>query len=369
MTRPDATGLHRKSGASHDILDGIELAKETFSQWRKIGVITALAAGITYSALSFIEPTFTARASFISPQQQNSAVASLASLGALSALAGAGSAIRSPVDQYVALLQSTTIRNQIIDQFKLIDIYESKFREDALKTLAGNVIVGAGKKDGIITVEVDDHSPLRAAEMANAYVDELRKMTNTLAMSEAQQRRAFFEGQLASTQTALTNAQATLQQSGFDEGALRSEPKTTAELYSKTKAEAAATEIRLQALLQSRAANSPEILQLREVLSAYRSQLNRMEMPDKGQSKAGYATAYRDFKYYETLFEIYARQLEAAKLDEAREGALIQVVDPATPPERKSGPKRAQITLSVAFAALILSALFIATRRTLRGKA
>ncbi len=135
-----------------------------------------VALGITY----LITPTFTPRTMFLPPQQQQSAAASaMASLGALAGLAGAAAGIKSPADQYVALMQSATVADRLIDQFKLMQVYDAKFRVEARKELAENVRVSLGKKDGLITVEVDDKSPQRAADMANRYVDELRRMTRS----------------------------------------------------------------------------------------------------------------------------------------------------------------------------------------------
>ena len=145
--------------------------------------------------------------------------------------------LRTPADQYVALMQSTTVCDRIVDQFKLMEVYDAKFRVDARKALASNVHFNVGKKDGLITVEVDDKSPQRAAEMANRLIDELRRMTDTIAVSEAQQRRKFFEQQLRQTQDKLVQAQQALQASGFTQGALKSEPRSAAEGYARLKAE------------------------------------------------------------------------------------------------------------------------------------
>ena len=117
----------------------------------------AIALGITY----LIPPTFTASTTFMPPQQAQSAAASaLASLGSLASLAGGGAGIRSSGDQYVALMQSVTVADRIIDQFKLSEVYDEKYRQDARRELARNLRVSLGKKDGLITVAVDDHSPL-----------------------------------------------------------------------------------------------------------------------------------------------------------------------------------------------------------------
>jgi uncharacterized protein involved in exopolysaccharide biosynthesis len=331
-----------------------------------------LLAGLVALGITFvISPTYTARTSLLPPQQQQS-IASLAlsSLGALSNLTGLGGSIKNPAEQYVALMQSHTVTDRLIDQFKLMDVYEVKYRDDARKKLAANVRITVGKKDGLLTVEVDDTSPQRAAELANAHVEELRRISGGLALSEAQQRRVFFEGQLKQTRDRLTSAQQALQASGFTEGALKAEPRSAAESYARLRAEATATEVRLQALRRSLADSAPEVQQAQGVLGALRAQLAQAERSSEiGSGSADYVSKYREYKYQETLFDLFARQYEAARVDEAREGALIQVVDPALQPERKSKPKRALTAVATTLATLLLLAGFVVTRHFWRRSA
>lgn len=332
-----------------------------------------LLAGLVALGITFIiAPTYTARTTLLPPQQQQSSASSaLASLGALSGLAGLGASIKSPAEQYVALMQSNTVTDRLIDQFKLMDVYEAKFREDARKHLATNVRISVGKKDGLLTIEVDDTSPQRAAEMANAHVEELRRISSGLALSEAQQRRVFFESQLKQTRDRLTSAQQALQASGFTEGALKAEPKSAAEGYARLRAEATAAEVRLQVLRRSLADSAPEVQQAQGTLSALRSQLAQAERSNEvGNSNgADYVSRYREFKYQETLFDLFARQYEAARVDEAREGALIQVVDPALQPEKRSKPKRALTAVATTLVTLLLLAGFVIVRHFWRRSA
>ncbi|MCO4095140.1 MAG: lipopolysaccharide biosynthesis protein [Acidovorax sp.] len=323
----------------------------------------ALALGITY----LIPPTFTASTTFLPPQQGQSAAASaLASLGSLASLAGGAGGVRSPGEQFVSLMQSVTVSDRIIDQFKLLDVYEAKFRVDARKELGENVRINLGKKDGLITVQVDDHSPQRAAEMANRYVDELRLMTSTLAVSEAQQRRVFFQQQLEQSRGKLVIAQQALQASGFNPGALKAEPKAAAEGYARLKAEVTGAEVRLQSLRGTLTDNAPEIRQQQATLVALREQLSLAERATAPVNGPDYVARYREFKYQEALFELYARQFELARVDESREGALIQVVDVAGPPERKSRPRRAVVAAATGGLALIFLVVFLVLRHARR---
>jgi uncharacterized protein involved in exopolysaccharide biosynthesis len=349
MARDDAD-LEEDEGLS--LLD---LAIPLAEHW-KLLVVGPLLAGLVALGITYlIAPTFTARTVFLPPQQQQSAAASaLSSLGALSGLVGAAANIKSPDDQYVALMQSATVSDRIIDRFDLMKVYEDKYRFEARKDLANNVHISIGKKDGLITVEVDDHSPQRAADIANRYVVELREMTSHLALTEAQQRRVFFETQLKQTRDRLTQAQQALQASGFNPGALKAEPKAAAERYAQLQAQVTAAEVRLQTLRRSLTDTAPEVQQQQTQLDALRAQLGKVEDSAPAEGGPDYISKYRKFKYEEALFDLFSRQYEMAKLDESREGALVQVVDSATLPEHKSKPKRGIFAIATSMASLLL---------------
>jgi uncharacterized protein involved in exopolysaccharide biosynthesis len=330
--------------------DGVslaELGRLIGGQWKVILGGTILGGLLGFGGAMLIPPTYTARTVIMPPQQQGGAAAALSSLGALAGLA-TGGGTKSFAEQYIALMQSATVSDRLIDKYKLMSSYDVKYRVDARKELSKNVVITAGKKDGLITIDVDDHDPAVAAGMANSYVNELRMMTNTLAVTEAQQRRKFFEQKLGETKTKLTEAQVALQSSGFGAGALKAEPKAAAEGYARARAEVTAAEVKLQTLRRMLADGAPEVSQQQALVGALRAELARLEQKEPSKGDADYIGRYRDFKYQETLFDLYAKQFELARTDESREGALIQVVDIATLPEKKSKPKRGMIALGIA---------------------
>jgi uncharacterized protein involved in exopolysaccharide biosynthesis len=356
--------------ADDDEVGLIDIALALAGHW-KLLLLGPLLVGAAALALTFaITPTFESRTVFLPPQQQQSSAASaLSQLGALSGLAGMSLGVKSPADQYVALLQSTTVADRLIDQFKLLEVYDVEYRFQARKELASNVRVVLGKKDGLITVEVEDASAQRAADMANRYVEELRGLTYRLALTEAQQRRVFFEKQLAQTRDDLTKAQDALQGSGFSAGALRADARASAEGYARLRAEATATEVRLQTLRRNLTDAAPEVQQAMTALGALRSQLAKIESATDFNGPTDYVSKFREFKYQETLFELMAKQYELARIDESREGALIQVVDLAKPAEWKSKPKRALIAAAAALGALLLLGGFVLVRQSWRNAA
>ena len=325
-----------------------------------------LALGITFA----IAPTFTATTKFMPPQQQQSgAAAMLSSLGALGGLAGAASGLKNPADQYVAFLKSRTVQDALIDRFKLTERYETKFRDDARKALDVNVQTTSGK-DGLITIDASDKDPVFAAELANAHIEELGKLLNRLAITEAQQRRLFFEKQLTNAKDNLVKAEQALKSSGVNSSALKANPSAAVEGLARLKAGITAQEIKLGAMRGYLTESAPDFKQAQIEMAALRGQLARAEKEEPASSgDSDYIAKFRDFKYHETLFELFAKQYEMARVDESREGAIIQVVDAAQPPERKNKPKKAQIAMLTTLAAGFALLLFIFVRQALRSAA
>ena len=335
-------------------------------------VLGPLVAGLIALGYSFtITPTFTATTKFMPPQQQQSgAAAMLAGLGALGGLAGAAGGIKSPADQYVAFLKSRSVQDALVDRFKLLDRYETKFREDARNALGGSIQIASGK-DGLITIDASDKDPAFAAQLANAHVEELGKLLHRLAVTEAQQRRLFFEKQLANAKDNLVKAEQALKTSGVNSSALKASPGAAVEGMAKLKAGITVQEIKLASMRGYLTESAPDFKQAQTELAAMRSQMARAEKeePTANSGDSDYISRFRDFKYHETLFELFAKQYEMARLDESREGAVIQVLDPAQPPERKSKPKKAQIAMTTTLAAGFALLLFVFIRQSLRRAA
>jgi uncharacterized protein involved in exopolysaccharide biosynthesis len=357
------TTLPSEADRAHVPADGMDVLLELARQAKLIVGGGLLAGVLAVGASYLVKPTFTATTVVLPPQQQQSLAASaLSSLGALAGLAGAAGGLKSPMDQYVALLQSTTVADRMIDHFKLAEVYDEELRVDTRKEFFKNLRVSAGRRDGLITVEVDDHAPDRAAAMAKAMVDEFRRITSELAITEAQQRKLFFERQLKTAKEKLAASQQALQASGFTPSAIKAEPKAAAESYAKLKAEATTAEVRLQALMGNMTAGTPEVQQQQAALTALKAQLAKIEGSGDVGGDADYIGKYREFKYNETLFELFAKQYELARVDESREGGLIQVVDEAQVPEKKSKPKRAYVGAGTAIGVGLLLCLFVVLR-------
>lgn len=340
-------------------------------------VLGPLAVGIAALGVSFlITPTFTAKTQFLPPQQQQSAAASmLASLGSLGGLAGAVGGIKNPADQFIAYMKSVTLQDALIERFKLLERYEAKTKFDARLTLNEKVRTASGK-DGLISVEVDDQDPQFAADLANAHVEELGKLLGKLAITEAQQRRLFFEKQLAQAKEKLIQSELALKATGVSGGVLKSNPASAVAAVAGLQAAVTAQEVKIGAMRGYLAESAPDFKQAMNELSNLKAQLTKQEKDTptsstaaevKSKTEGDYISKFREFKYHETLFDLFAKQYEIARVDEAREGAVIQVLDVANAPERKSKPKKALIAVIAVLASGFALLLFVFIHQAIRG--
>ena len=341
-----------------------------------------LGAAVVAAGVSLLMPNvYTATARILPPQQSQSttAAAMLGQLGALAGAAGSSLGIKNPNDLYVGMLKSRSVADGLIERYGLQQRYEEKTLDDTRKALGKVTKVSAGK-DGIIAIEVEDKDPAFAAELANAYVDALHRLNQTLAVTEAARRRLFFERQLQQTKDSLAQAEVELKkvQQATAVVQLDAQSKAAIEAVAAIRGRIAAKEVELAALRTFATEQNPDYRRLTQELVGLRGQLARFErgseasaLPSAGRlPEAGldYVRKLREVKYQETVFELLARQFEAAKLDEAREASLIQVLDKAVPPERKSKPRRSLIVLVSALAAGLVAVL-LAFMREARERA
>jgi uncharacterized protein involved in exopolysaccharide biosynthesis len=274
---------------------------------------------------------------------------------------------------YIAFMQSESMQNALIQKFDLKERYEAKTMAETRKELKENVKLSADKKAGLITIEADDKDSAFAAQLANAHVDELRTLLGRLAVTDAQQRRKYYEQQIAKTQEDLANAEsdfrAAKEKSGMQVTAVIAETgvKASAEL----RGQIAAREVLMQAMGRFATAQNPDMQRMGSELSAMRAQLAKIEQGSGDGFKSSptqqqAVRAYRDIKAREAMMNVLVAQYESARVDEAKEGPLVQQVDIASAPERKAKPKRAVVVLVAAFAGLFLGVLIAFVRRAVR---
>jgi len=333
----------------------------------------SVVAVLSIATVLVLPKTYTASTKILPPQQSQSmgAMAALSQLGPMAALAGQNLGLRNPNDLYVAMLRSDTVANDLIDRFFLMSVYREKLRENTRKKLAGTTEIRMGPKDGVITISVEDRSPQRATDLANGYVEELEKLTKTLAVSEAARRRIFFEREMKSASEDLAAAEVALKETQQKTGLilLDSQAKAMIESLSSLRARIAAQEVMIRSMRSFASPENPDLALAEQQLAAMQEQLSRLErgqgkrsiadVPIENVPTAGleYVRKYREMKYREALFELLAKQYEAARIDEAKDATLIQVLDKATLPERRSWPPRTALVLLSAFLAFIVAVI------------
>ncbi len=342
-------------------------------------VRTTIVAALIAAVVSFLIPNrYTATTSLLPPQQQQPLASALAAQmggagGMLGAVAGGNLGLKNPNDIYIGMLKSRVVSDALVKRFDLAKVYHDKQTSDARKDLQSATDI-QNAKEGFITVSVEDKDRKLAADIANAYVEELRNLTSNLAVTEAGQRRLFFEQQLRKSKDDLANAEITLKETQQKTGLIQmdSQAKAIIESVAAIRAQIAAKEVQLQAMQYSATDQNPDVLTLREELAGLRAQSAKLEkqqnsgggdiqIPTGSVPEAGlqYIRALRDVKYYETVFELLAKQLEASKLDEARQGAVIQVMDPAIEPDKKSSPRRGLIVVVSIMLGFFVSVIWV----------
>lgn len=372
MTVPDHTQPTHQSPSTTEselsLLDiGTAIGEE---KWIFFGITLIGTAGALAAALLWPRE-FTASTIVLPPQQQQSSAAgALAQLGALAGVVGTGTMVKSSDDMYIAFLKTRRLQDALIERFQLKTRYEQKSLAGARKKLTDSVAISSDKKAGLITIEVDDRDANVAAQLANAHVEELRKLLSKLAVTDAQQRRVFFEQQVIKTKESLNTAELDFRREQAESGLVVSQALAESGVKESAyiRAQIASREVQIQALRRFATDQHPEMQRLTIEVSALRGQLNQLEeggdAKDVARSARGIRAvqAFRNMKVQEALLEVFIRQLEAARADESREGPLLQQVDVAVAPEKATKPQRSAILMGGASASLTLGLAIALTR-------
>jgi uncharacterized protein involved in exopolysaccharide biosynthesis len=354
-----------------------DLLQTAFKNRRFIGKV-ALACAVVAALVSLLLPNwYTATSIIMPPQQPQSAAAAIAGqLGAIAALAGGTSkdlGLKNPSDMYVGILKSRSIADELIKQFELQRVYREKRMTDTRRELDRHSVIRSGK-DGLITIEVEDKDPNRAAKMANAYVQELYKANQRLAISEASQRRVFFEKQLEDEKQALSAAELELKKTQEATGMIQlsSQADAIIRAAASVRAQITAREVQLQVMRSFATEENSDVIRVKNEIAGLQSQLGKLENDEKlgggniqvptgkvPQVGLEYLRRFREVKYHESIYELLAKQYEAARIDEGKNAPVIQVVDEAIPPDKKSSPPRTIIVLLCMIAGALLATLYV----------
>ena len=353
---------HTNVEGDDDEISLIEIGIALGEQKRILFGIPAVTTALALAYAFLATPIYTARTVLLPPQQQQSAASSmLASLGSLAGIAGAAVGVKSPEEMYVAFLRSRTLEDEVINRLDLRAHYKDKTPYETRKDLEHNVHVSADKQTGLITIDADDKDPVFAARLANMEVTALHDLLGRIAVTDAQQRRVFFGREVKHTELALAAADARFRRLSAEGGLPVTEAlaETSVQISAALRAQITAKEVELSALRRFATEKNADVQRLMGQLVALRAQLDRLQQggahvtPTTPQGVAAIA-ALRDLKTNQAVLSVMIKQYEMAKIDEAREGPLLQQVDVAQPPDHRSKPRRGLIVLLGAAGGLLI---------------
>lgn len=373
-----------RTDAEISLLDIVVLLLER----KRFIVRFVLGSAVLATILAFVLPVRYEAKIVLLPPAQNSSLSSallgqlgnLGSLGSLASLAGGGLNLKNPADMYVSFLTSRTVEDAMIQRFGLMKEYHEKRMSDARKVFERRTTAVAGTKDGLIRLSIEDRDSKRAAELANGYVEEFRKLSASLAITEAARRRLFFEQQVQQAKDKLTEAEEAMTKTEQSTGVLQidSQARSLIESAAILRAEVVAKQVQIEGMRSFATDDNPNLILAKQELAALQSQLEHVagSQNDSGsdinlskgrvtQSGMEYLRRFRDLKYQETVFELLAKEFEIAKLDEAREGSIIQVVDAAVPPDKRSSPPRLLIVIGITILGFFVAVFWVWFQRSL----
>jgi tyrosine-protein kinase Etk/Wzc len=334
------------------------------------------------AAFFIISPKFLSKSAILPPQQQQGAgmAAMLGQLGGLAGAAGGIAGLKNPSDLYVGMLESRTVADNLIKKFDLKKKFDVDNLDDARKKL-GAIVDVSSEKSGIISIAVEDTDAKFSAELANSYVSELSALTQSLAITDASQRRLFFEKQLVKAKNDLAESEIALRNIQKDTGIIQLEGQVRGIISTVAQLEGtiAVKEVQLGSMRSFATNNNPEVIRLQQEIQGLQGQVEKLKrgpesrngdalvstskLPDIGVE---YIRGLRDVKYNETIFELLSKQYELAKIDEAKETSNIQVLDKAVPAEKRSKPRRIFIMLGAVIVGFVFSIFFIFMREFYR---
>ena len=319
---------------------------------KKLIIAGTLGAGIVMALISLVTtPVFLAETKIYIPQSTPSISSQMISqLGPMAGLVGTA---KTPNDLYIEILKSRPARDRIIERFDLMKAYKSESIDGVRNALLAKIKAKQDIKSGVITFGVEDTDPKRSAEMTNAFIEEFRNLNKALALTEASQRRVFFEEQLEHAKASLAKAENAMQAFQETSGAVKIDDQAAAviEGITELRAQIAAKEVQLRVMRTYSTPQNPDIQRAQEELKGLRAQMRQMESKNSSDSVivptgslpstgTEYLRHMRELKFNETLYELLLGQYQTAKLDEARDAIVVQVIEKAEVPENRVRPRR-----------------------------
>ncbi|MBV9608045.1 MAG: lipopolysaccharide biosynthesis protein, partial [Acidobacteria bacterium] len=355
-------------------------------QQRRLLLRAAMVAAVLAAIISlFIPNRYTARTRIMPPESSQNGMAMLAALAgkAMPGLAGLATDVvggKNSGALFVGLLQSRTVQDRLVDRFDLRKVYWDRYWEDARDDLHKRTDVGEDRKSGIITIEVTDRDPRRAAAMANAYVEELDHLVAQVSTSSARQERLFIEQRLEGMKQDLERAEKNFSEFASKNTALDIKEQTRAMVGSaaQLQGQLMVAQSELEGLKQVYTSSNIRVRSAAARVAELQKQLKNLGGSDDASASADelypsirklpllgveWANLYREAKVQETVYELLTQKYELARIEEAKEIPVVKVADRPVVPEKKSFPPRLLIIALSALGAVILGSVWIVYSR------
>lgn len=330
-------------------------------RWRILRNMALAAVGIFL--LSFLLPKKYAAVTTLMPppEQEGSSMASLLSEVKVPGVALPGKV--TSADLFLEILHSRSVGEKVLlrrfsvkgDSLPLLHILGARNIEAGLQKMSKRASFSLSKKM-VMTISVEMNNPRLAADVANAYVEELDRVNREKSVSRAKNSRLYIEEQLHETQRRLGDATRLLAeyQRGHRAVSLEEQVKASILQSSEVKAQIIAKEIELNVMLQSMKPENPLVVRARQALTELRRKYDDLQigagdrqqeeifMPVARVPEVGIQMAelMREAKVQETVWELLNSQYYQTRIEEARDTPTVQVLDAAVPPLFKSSPKR-----------------------------
>ncbi len=355
---------------------------------KKTVLVPAVVLAVLVALYSLrLKPYYTATVEFVPPALKSASASALLSqfsglggVGDAGGLAGLGSALQAKgqSDSFIVIMTAWPVEDRVATTLKLADVYHTRSPAQTQRVLRGCTQVKGDK--GFVTVTVRDADKNRAALIANTYIDAVRDFMKGMALTEASQRRIFYEEQLGKVKDNLATAESDFKQMQQSSHMLTLDSQARLALQSAAELRSSITahEVELQRL-RSYLTDSNSQVQIAETdLAALRRQLAQAESGSSNSfsgaglssvpaAEVGFVRASRELKYQETLYELILKQYEASRIDEAKDAPVVQVIEPARPAEFRAGPHRLYLVLGAFAAGLVLGMFYVLLRNWRAG--
>ncbi len=352
-------------------------------RWRRTILVTCLTVSVATAGVSLImTPVYRTSAVLFPPSESQGTLGISAILEKLPVgMLGMGESGVSATE-FVPVLKSQRVAEAIIRRFNLQEAYQVDTREELLQMVDDRLEVELSREQ-FLTVSYEAETPERAAEIANAFVEELDLALRHRREQQARDLRRYLEKRLAQAERSVIEAEQAYNAFQKEHSAIDVESQTKAQIdaYSSLITSTLGEMIirREIAALQMNPDNSRvrqldiEIEGAKEALdgilggvrpdSSVRAardlpdiMLPMDRIPDLGLQALRHM---REMEIRNLIYQFVLQEYEKSSFEEKKETSVVVVLDPAVPPDFRSRPRRALMVVTAAGLSLLLSILVV----------